>query len=231
MKELPRVDGDLDEDVEDGDGGAVYGDEAAVAEMHEEVRVERARREVVDAAGPVGDVAEDEAVRDGGECGEDVGDDEGVHEEAFGELKRHARRVGGTRPPDDLVDLEVVVGREKGDGGVQRGVVEDGVGDLVLHEALRPRSGRRRRLMLLYEEVGWGFVGCFRHSRGRRPRMLTALLCENTFRRVFIVLRSCYIWTWTLVLGLTPFFFFLIGMGLTLLGHSDPSPFKFPRIQ
>lgn len=72
MEELPRVDGDLDEDVEDGDGGGVYGDEAAVAEMHEEVRVERARREVVDAAGPVGDVAEDEAVRDGGECGEDV---------------------------------------------------------------------------------------------------------------------------------------------------------------
>lgn len=106
------------------------------------------------------------------------------------------------------MDLEVVVGREKGDGGVQRGVVEDGVGDLVLHEALRPRSGRRRRLMLLYEEVGWGFVGCFRHSRRRRPRMLTALLCENTFRRVFIVLRRLLHLDLDFSSGLNPFFFF-----------------------
>lgn len=94
MQELPRVDGDLDEDVEHRNGGGIDGDEAAVAEVHEQVHVERTRGQVVDAAGAVGDVAEDEAVGDAGESGEDVGDDERVHEEALGELESDA---GGIR--------------------------------------------------------------------------------------------------------------------------------------
>lgn len=147
MEELPRVDCDLDEDVEHGDGGGIDGDEAAVAEVHEEVDVERARGEVVDAAGAVGDVAEDEAVGDGGEGGEDVGDDERVHEEALRELESDAGGVRGARAPDDFVDLEIVVGWEEGDGGVERGVVEEGVGDLVLHEALGSRFWRRLLLL------------------------------------------------------------------------------------
>lgn len=147
MQELPRVDGDLDEDVEHRDGGGIDGDEAAVAEVHEQVHVERTRGQVVDAAGAVGDVAKDEAVRDAGESGEDVGDYERVHEEALGKLESYAGGIRGAHAPDDFVNLEVVVGREERHGGVERRVVEDGVGDLVLHKPLRPRFGRRRLLL------------------------------------------------------------------------------------
>ena len=73
---------------------------------------------------------------DFGEGGEDVREDEGVHEEALRELEGDALGVGGERAPDALVDLEVVVGGEEGDGGVEGWVVEDGIGDLALHEAL-----------------------------------------------------------------------------------------------
>lgn len=53
---------------------------------------------------------------DGSEGLDDVGDDEGVHKEAFGELESHALSVGGAYAPDALVDFEVVVGRQEGDG-------------------------------------------------------------------------------------------------------------------
>lgn len=149
VQELPRVNGDFDEDVEHGDGGGIDRDEATMAEVHEQVYVERARGQVVDAASAVGDVAEDEAVGDGGESGEDVGYDERVHEEALRELESYAGGVRGAYAPDDFVNLEAVVGRKERNGGVQRRVVEDGVGDLVLHESLRPRF-RLRRLLLLH---------------------------------------------------------------------------------
>lgn len=55
---------------------------------------------------------------DAGESGEDVGDDEGVHQKALGELKRDAGSIRGARPPDDFVNFEVVVGGEEGNGGV-----------------------------------------------------------------------------------------------------------------
>jgi len=48
--------------------------------------------------------------------------------------------VGGDRAPHALVDLEVVVGGEERDGGVEGWVVEDGIRDLALHEALWRRS-------------------------------------------------------------------------------------------
>lgn len=57
------------------------------------------------------------------EGGEYVRDDEGVHEEALGELKGDAGSVRGPHAPYNLVDLKVVVGREERDSGVQRGVV------------------------------------------------------------------------------------------------------------
>lgn len=41
MDELPRVDPDFDEDVENRDGGGIDGDEATVAEVHKEMHVER----------------------------------------------------------------------------------------------------------------------------------------------------------------------------------------------
>lgn len=71
---MVEVDFDVDEDVEAGKGGGIDGDEAAVAEVDEEVGAERVGGEVVDAAGAVGDVGEDEAGGGGGEGGEDVGD-------------------------------------------------------------------------------------------------------------------------------------------------------------
>ncbi|RYR72842.1 hypothetical protein Ahy_A02g007061 [Arachis hypogaea] len=66
----------------------------------------------------------------GGEGSEDVGEREGVHEEALGELKSNALGAGGKNTPNAFVDLEVVVVRENGDGGVEGRVVEDGIGDL-----------------------------------------------------------------------------------------------------
>lgn len=64
-----------------------------MAEVHEEVGVERTCREVIDAASAVGDIAEDKAVSDAGEGFEDIRDDKGVHQKAFGELESDARCV------------------------------------------------------------------------------------------------------------------------------------------
>lgn len=100
---------DIDEDIEARDRSVVDGDEAAVAVVNEEVGGECGGGEVVDAASAVGDVAEDEAGFDGGEGSEDVGKDEGVHEEAFGELESDALGVCGEDSVDRFVDLEVVV--------------------------------------------------------------------------------------------------------------------------
>lgn len=122
---MVNVDFDIDEDIEAGYGGGINGDKAAVTVVNEEIGAERDGGEVVDATSAVGDVAEDEAVGDIGEGGEDVGEYEGIHEEALGELKGDALGGGGEDAPDRFVDLEVVVGRENGDGGIERRVVED----------------------------------------------------------------------------------------------------------
>lgn len=143
------VDLDVDEDVEAGDGGGVDGDQAAVAVVDEEVGAEGGGRKVVNAAGAVGDIAEDEALGDGGEGGEYVGEDQGVHEEAFRQLEGDALGVGGTNPPDALVDLKVVVGGEQGDGGVERCVFEDGVRYWALHKTLRCCSRSTRYWFLI----------------------------------------------------------------------------------
>ena len=134
---MGNVDFDVDEDVETGDGGGIDGDKAAVAVVDEEVGGERNGGEVVDTTSAVGDVTEDVAAVDGGEGSEDVGEREGVHEEALGELKGNALGASGKNAPNAFVDLEVVVVRENGDGGVEGRVVEDGIGDLVLHKPLR----------------------------------------------------------------------------------------------
>jgi len=125
VDEVRDVDFDVDENVEAGDRGGVDGDEAAVAVVDEEVGIEGGGGEVVDAAGAVGDVAEDVAVGDGGEGGEDVGEGKRVHEKALGELEGDALGARGEHAPNGLVNLEVVVGGEDGDGGVEKWVVED----------------------------------------------------------------------------------------------------------
>lgn len=104
--------------------------------VNKQVSAESRGGEVVDAAGTVSDVSEDEAARGSGEGSEDVGEGERVHEETLGELDGDAFRVRGFDSPDAFVDLEVVDGREEGDGGVEGCVVEDCVRDLVFDETL-----------------------------------------------------------------------------------------------
>lgn len=77
--------------------------------VDQEVGVEGRGGEVVDAAGAVGDVTEDEAVGGAGEGEEDVGEVERVHEESFGELKGDAVGAGGEDPVHAFVHFEVVV--------------------------------------------------------------------------------------------------------------------------
>lgn len=66
-----------------------------MAVMDEEVGAEGGGGEVIDAAGAVSDVAENEAVRSVTESGEDIGEDEGIHEKALGELEGDAGGAGG----------------------------------------------------------------------------------------------------------------------------------------
>ncbi|GAB4836134.1 hypothetical protein Ancab_001049 [Ancistrocladus abbreviatus] len=92
--------------------------------VDEEVGSKRSGSKVVDATGAVGDVAEDEALVGAREGLEDVGENQGVHQEALGELEGHALGLGGEDAVDAPVDLEVVVGREERDGGIQCGITE-----------------------------------------------------------------------------------------------------------
>lgn len=57
-----------------------------MAIVDEEVSTKGRGREIINATRAVGDVTEDKAMGDGGEGGEDVRKDKGVHEEAFRQL-------------------------------------------------------------------------------------------------------------------------------------------------
>lgn len=48
-------------------------------------------------------------MRDIGEFGEDIGEDEGVHEKTFRELKCDALSAGGEDAPNAFVNFEIVV--------------------------------------------------------------------------------------------------------------------------
>lgn len=123
MEKFAHINGDFNEDVEAGDCGGVNRHQATVAVVYEEVGRERRGGEVVDAAGAVGYVAENETVGGGSERGEDIDDDEGVHKEALWELQSYALGRRGADAPNALVNLEVVVGWEEGDGGVESRIV------------------------------------------------------------------------------------------------------------
>lgn len=83
-----------------------------MAVVNEKISAKRGGREVVDATSAVCNVGEDENVGSRGVGAEDVGEREGVHEEAFRELQGDARGRGGERENavDGFVDFEVVVG-------------------------------------------------------------------------------------------------------------------------
>jgi hypothetical protein len=117
------VDLDVDEDVEGLDLGDIDGDEAGVGVVDEHVAAECSGGVVVDAAGAVGDVAHDDDLNPGAKLGQDVGDGGGEEEEAFGHLESDLFGAGGADAVDALVELEIVVAGEEGDGFVDGGVV------------------------------------------------------------------------------------------------------------
>lgn len=89
-----------------------------MTEVDQEVSRKRRGGEIVNATCTVSNVAEDEAVSDRSEGLENIRDDERVHQKAFRELESNALSSGGAHSPDALVNLEIVVRRQKGDGGV-----------------------------------------------------------------------------------------------------------------
>lgn len=74
------VDPDVDENVQRLDLGHMDRDETAVGVVNHQIAAERPGGEVVDAAGPVRDVAHDERFDSGAELDEDVGDGGGEEE-------------------------------------------------------------------------------------------------------------------------------------------------------
>ena len=122
--------------------------------VHEEVAAERAGGVVVDAAGAVGDVGHDEGFCGGAELGQDVGDGGGEEEEAFRHLQSHLFRTRRTDSVDGLVELEVVILWEKGDGLVDGRVVENIIGGVVqgARWAATRRDYVRSAHMSLWEE-------------------------------------------------------------------------------
>lgn len=99
--------------------------------VHQQVAAKRAGSVVVDAAGPVRDVAHDERLRPGAEGCHDVGDERREQQKSFGKLQRYIACGERADAVDRLVELEGVVGREVCNSGVEGGVLEDGGRDLV----------------------------------------------------------------------------------------------------
>lgn len=118
-------------DVQGRNLGHGDGYQAAVGVVNKQITAKGASGKVVDAACAVGHVAHDQGGGAGAEAREDVGDGGGEEEQALGELQGNGGGARGADAMDAFVDLEVVVGRQEGDGGVDVGVVEDGVGDGV----------------------------------------------------------------------------------------------------
>lgn len=78
------------------------------------------------------------------------------------------------------MDFEIVVGWEEGDGGVEGGIVEDGIGDLILDKTLRRRLSiavanleRRNRSVLVSRLLLWFHR---REINGSDPRRVFLLL-------------------------------------------------------
>lgn len=123
IKKFITINKNFNKNIQARNSSKINRDKATVTEVDQEVGRECGSGEVVDATSAVRDVAEDEAVSGGREGLEDVGDDEGIHEESLGELKGDALCTGGADSPNALVDFKVIVGRQDGDGGIQSRIV------------------------------------------------------------------------------------------------------------
>lgn len=119
------VNADGDEYVECLDSRDINGDEAGVGVVDEEVTGEGACREVIDAASAIGHIAHDDRFGPGTKGLDYVRYCTCEEEEPFGHLQADAGRAGFADVVDCLVDFEVVVGGEEGDGGIEGWVVED----------------------------------------------------------------------------------------------------------
>ena len=122
---------DVDEDVEGLDFCYVYGDQAAMRVVDEDVAAQGSCRVVVDAAGAVRHIAHYQRAGTRAELGEDVGDGGGEEEEAFGHLEGDFLRAGAADAVDGFGDFEVVVFGQEGDGFVDGFVVQYLVWDVV----------------------------------------------------------------------------------------------------
>ena len=105
------VDFNVDKHIEHLDLRSVDGHQAAMSIVHHQVGPERARCEIVDTAGSVGDVTHDEglSIR---EALQNVCNGACKHEEALGELQGHTSGLCLSHPPHRLVDFKIVVGGE-----------------------------------------------------------------------------------------------------------------------
>jgi hypothetical protein len=108
--------------------------------VDQQITPQRARREVVDTACAVRDIAHDEGGNARAELGEDVRDGRGEQQQTLGELQRNRFCARGANAVDAFVDLEAVVGRQQCDGLVDVLVVQNVVGDCV------QRAGSATRL-------------------------------------------------------------------------------------
>ena len=75
-------------------------------------------RIVVNTAGAICHVGEDQALGSGAKGGDDIGNCGCEEEQPFRELERNTFGRGGADAVDGLVDLEGVVGGKMGNGGV-----------------------------------------------------------------------------------------------------------------
>ena len=105
--------------------------------MHQQVAAQGSRRQVVDAAGAVRDVAHHDGFGARAEALDDVAQRRGEHEQALGHLQRHAPRPRAADPVDRLGDLERVVGRQQRDGRLQVCVLEQ-LGRHLVEQPRRP---------------------------------------------------------------------------------------------
>lgn len=123
--EVRGVDSDRDEDVECFDLGDVNWDQTRVRIVYQQVAAERARREVVDAARAVCDVAHDHGLGTFAERLDYISDGAGEQQQALRHLQCHPGSLCFADIVDRLVDFEVVVGWEEPNRCVERRVVED----------------------------------------------------------------------------------------------------------
>mmetsp|Transcript_91795 Transcript_91795/g.273916 ORF Transcript_91795/g.273916 Transcript_91795/m.273916 type:complete len:433 (+) Transcript_91795:66-1364(+) len=118
---------DLDVDIQCGHRSLVCGHDARVAVVDEEVHSQGPGREVVDAAGPEGHVAQDGGGLHGRcEAPDDVCELCGPVLEPLRHLQAHVSRTTTSDAPDSAVHLKVMrCGEIKCDGGIQLRILED----------------------------------------------------------------------------------------------------------